>query len=153
MTNRPLRPSILTLLESLAAVVAASLAIRLLPFGRLARALGPSPSPNVAPLAISQPLGRAIAFWSKLLPWRTKCFEQAVAAHWLLRRRNFRSVVIFGARPQADSILAHVWVRSGEHDVIGCENVDSFVVLSHFTNVSSSSTVHRSLCKTGGEES
>jgi hypothetical protein len=64
-----------------------------------------------------------------------------LTTHWLLQRRGLASTLFFGASPAGGSLLAHVWVRSGERDVIGCEELEKFAVLSRFPNGSSSSTV------------
>lgn len=41
----------------------------------------------------------------------------------------------------AGELKAHVWVRSGDLDIIGCENAADFAILSQFSNDSSSSLV------------
>ena len=78
---------------------------------------------------------------SRRLPWRTLCFEQGLAAHWMLSRRQFRSTLFYGAAMIDGELKAHVWVRSGDRDVIGCENAADFAILSQFSNDSSSSSV------------
>ena len=108
-------------------------AIRVLPFasiGRLAsRSLGRpfrgSPqSPRVA-WAVKASATRS--------PWRAVCFQQGLATQIMLRRRGIDSTLYFGAAPgQAKGLSAHVWVRSGQHEVIGCEDAARFAVLAKF---------------------
>ena len=51
----------------------------------------------------------------------------------MLRRRGISSVVYYGAARLADGELsAHVWVRAGEHDVIGCEAASRYALLTTF---------------------
>lgn len=71
-------------------------------------------------------------------PWPALCFEQALAAQTMLRRRGIASTLYYGAGPQGGDaggsrgLAAHVWVRDGDHDVIGCETAASFAVLASF---------------------
>jgi hypothetical protein len=75
---------------------------------------------------------RAIRAWSRRLPWRTMCFEEGMAAHWMLRRRKITSALYYGAATIDGELKAHVWVRSGELDVIGCENAADYALLARF---------------------
>ena len=127
------RPSWSLLVETGTAMIAASVAIRLLPFRKLAGSLS-------APLANSRPaspddiatLTRAIRAWSRRLPWRTLCFEQGLTAHWLLRRRGLDSALHYGAAKREGILKAHVWVRSGSQGVVGCEVAGDYALLARF---------------------
>jgi len=59
----------------------------------------------------------------------------------MLSRRGRPVSLFYGAALLDGELKAHVWVRSGEFDVIGCENASDFAILSQFSNVSSSSAV------------
>ena len=109
-----------------------SLAIRLLPFRLLCRAMGGTFAARPAgPTEIAH-IRRAIHAWSRRLPWRTMCFEEGVAAHWMLRRRRLASTLHYGAATIDGELKAHVWVKSGDRDVIGCENADEYALLARF---------------------
>ena len=138
--NGPTRPGAVLLLETGFAMILASIVIRMFPLARLRRMMVPRrPCPHeAAPEVMIATLRRAIEAWSRRLPWRTMCFEQGLTAHWLLRRRGFVSTLSYGAVQEAGELKAHVWVRSGSHDVIGCEIADQYVALSHFSTGSSS---------------
>lgn len=136
----PTRPGMPLRAQALIATVAASIAIRLIPFARLAAWMRRRSCPKRragAPTGSIAALRRAIEAWSRRLPWRTLCFEQGLAAHWILIWQGYASTLNFGATYDNGELIAHVWVRSGEADVIGCENAGEFVLLSQFTNVSS----------------
>ena len=60
------------------------------------------------------------------------CFEEGMAAHWMLRRRKITSALYYGAATIDGELKAHVWVRSGELDVIGCENAADYALLARF---------------------
>lgn len=75
----------------------------------------------------------AIAAASRRVPWRTMCFEQGLAAHLMLRRRGLPSVLFYGAAPNVEKgLVAHVWVRVGMTDIVGCEIADQFAILAVF---------------------
>ena len=135
------RPSTSLMVEALAMVLASSVVVRvtgLKVVGRAARR-----GVKVATISQDQAaaLVRAISAVSRRLPWRTLCFEQGLAAHWMLSRRQIRSTLSYGAAMRAGELEAHVWVRSGEIDVIGCDNAGDFAILSQFSNDPSSSLV------------
>ena len=75
----------------------------------------------------------AVIACARRLPMRAMCFEQGFAAQRMLRRRGVTSVLYFGAAPNDQKELAaHVWVRDGDIDVIGCEITTEFAVLAAF---------------------
>jgi len=69
-------------------------------------------------------------------PWRTKCFEQALAAKMMLKRRGFISTVFFGVYKDNDSskLNAHAWLQCGEQVLTGGNNLERYTVLSSFTS-------------------
>jgi len=51
----------------------------------------------------------------------------------MLRRRGIDSVLYYGAAQDPENGLrAHVWVRDGDVDVIGCEIARGFAILAAF---------------------
>ena len=120
------------LVEAGIAMIVASIAIRLLPFRTLAAAMSRSAGACSGDPAGVGPMTRAIRAWSRRLPWRTMCFEEGMAAHWMLRRRKITSTLYYGAATIDGELKAHVWVRSGELDVIGCGNAADYAVLARF---------------------
>lgn len=67
-------------------------------------------------------------------PWRTKCFEQALTAKMMTRRRGLESVTYFGVKKSEDSekIDAHAWVKSGEFVITGWQKTDDYTVVAVF---------------------
>lgn len=121
------------LIESGAMIIAASLVVRLVRFRRMASIAGACR--RAAPAALLPDIAlirRAIEAWARRLPWRTLCFEQGLAAHWMLRRRGLASTLFYGAGTIDGALKAHVWVRSGDRDVIGCENAGDYALLASF---------------------
>lgn len=114
-------------------LVFASMLIAMLPFRRIAALSargrqGPPASADEAAL-----LARAVAAWGRRVPWRAVCFQQGLAAQLMLRRRGLAARLHYGARcDETNTLVAHVWVRSGEIDVIGCDRVERYGLLAVF---------------------
>jgi hypothetical protein len=76
---------------------------------------------------------RAVQAVARRAPWRSLCYQQGLTAQIMLRRRGIDSTLYFGARPKGcEGLAAHVWVRDGAQDVIGCEEAHGFAVLACF---------------------
>lgn len=115
-------------------LTASSLAVKLLPFRRLSRAAqmrvrGRAPAdPLVTILRVAWAV-RAVARRAR---FRAVCIEQGLAAHVMLRRRGIDTTLFYGVSNAAGALKAHVWVRWGEIDVIGCEIADDFALVARF---------------------
>lgn len=130
--HRPAPPALLA--EAGLAIFAASLAIRLRPFERIAASLdNPSPKGPPADAETAYWVRRSIAAWGRRLPWRAKCFEQGLAAAAMLRRRGLAYALHYGAANRDSTVAAHVWVTSGPVPVVGCENRGDFSLLATFS--------------------
>ena len=122
------------LAEAVLMLTAASICVATIPFRRVI-ALAASQRPNLSPAspAVARRIADAISVCAKRAPWPSVCFQQGLAAHWMLRRRGCSSTLHYGARqPAYRRLEAHVWVRSGDQDVVGCERADEFGLLSTF---------------------
>lgn len=125
----------LLLIEAGLLLAVASAAIALLPFARVGRLASGRDAP-LAPLreaAVIVELRWAITAMARRAPFRAKCFEQGMAAQWMLRRRGIASTLFYGiARDRDRALSAHVWVRAGAYDVVGCENISDFAMVAQF---------------------
>lgn len=132
-------------------LVGVSLAVRVLPFRVVA---GWSIRPGWArrTTLCSAEVRRAIEAWSRRLPWRALCLEQGLATARLLAGNGTPLALFYGAAMIDGEVKAHVWVRSGDQDVVGCESADQFAILARFSNSSSSSGVQPVLYKKAGKE-
>ena len=75
----------------------------------------------------------AILAAARRVPWRAVCFQQGLAAQFMLRRRGVPSVLYYGAAQDDRSGLStHVWVRDGDVDVVGGEIAHRFAILATF---------------------
>ena len=129
--DRPAPP--LLLAEAGLAILAASLAVRLVPFRTLAEWLSRGARGAVpADGETAYWLRRAVMTWARRLPWRALCFEQGLAALVLLRGRGLDATLHYGAATIGGELKAHVWVTSGPTDVVGCENQEDYGLLARF---------------------
>ena len=130
-------PDRLMVVEATLTLIYCSVAIAILPFRYVARlstrsARGEPPEAE-ARLQIVKRVRWAVTACSKRMPFRSLCFEEGLTAHLMLRRRGIPTVLYFGvARNETEGLQAHVWVRDGTKDVVGCENADRFTVLKTF---------------------
>ena len=128
------RASPALLAEAGAAIVAASFAIRMMDFRVLAKRLDRPPAKaRTADPETAYWIRRAVLAWGRRLPWRAKCFEQGLAAAWMLRRRGLAYALHYGAASREGRLDAHVWVTSGATPIVGCENKEAFSLLATFT--------------------
>lgn len=81
-------------------------------------------------LQVEKAVRRAVRY----LPWRTKCFAQAIAAKRLLQKKKIPSTIYLGvAKRGEDKMIAHAWLRSGNRIVTGKEEVSKFTPILFFT--------------------
>jgi hypothetical protein len=127
----------LLLFEAIFCLAIARVAIALLPFryiGVLAALplRWPTP-PEQARLIMVRRVRWAIITTAGRVPWRALCFQRGLAAQFMLRRRGVPSVLYYGvAQDSATGLLAHVWVRDGNIEVLGGEISSRFAVLTTF---------------------
>jgi hypothetical protein len=80
-------------------------------------------------------LKRAISRASRVAPWRTKCFEQAITGKIMLRRRKHPSTLYLGVckdKVKGEGLKAHAWLRTGQYILTGREGMRQFTVVGVF---------------------
>ncbi len=123
------------LAEALFLVTVAAMVVALLPFARIGQLASRPAKPAGRPLepALAQRIRWAVEAVARRMPFRAKCFENGLAAQWMLRRRGYASTLFYGATMKAAvPLAAHVWVRVGDLDIVGCDNAADFTVLARF---------------------
>jgi hypothetical protein len=121
------------LAEGLAVLALASLAIAVLPFRTIAAAASlTARKPASTDWRTVRRVRGAVQGWSRRVPWKAVCFQRGLALHWMLRRRGIPSVLLYGARRDADGLAAHVWVDVEGETVIGGEEAPGFACLARF---------------------
>jgi hypothetical protein len=124
--------------ETLAALAVASIAVRAVPFRKIAGAAARgTPSPRVPdPKRYGDEIKQvrwAVEAVSSRVPWRTVCFQKGLAAHFLLKRRGVPTRMHYGIdNRREEGLRAHVWVTSVAGPVIGTEVADEYVCVATF---------------------
>ena len=125
------------LVEALATLAMASLAIRLLPFRRTVEMMQgkgghPRPDPAKAERLTSQ-CRWAVTRWADRVPWRAVCFQRGLALHLMLRRRGIPSTLHYGvAQDGPKGLRAHVWITSEGRPVLGVQEAAGFACLATY---------------------
>ena len=76
-------------------------------------------------------VGRMVRAVSRRLPGEVVCLPRALAAHWMLRRREVSSRLVFGVRRVAPgrAPVYHAWVTVDGEPVVGGRNVETWTPL------------------------
>lgn len=119
----------------------ARMLVRAVRFGRwrtwLGRRISPPERMPAAALGATLParqVARAVDRGAARLPGDSRCLPQAMAVHWMLRRRGLGSLLLVGVRPGArrgnpDDL--HAWVIHADDVVIGGDG-ERFAPLAAF---------------------
>jgi hypothetical protein len=126
------------LLEALAALAIARVAMALLPFRRIASWLGTpgaeSPSEVTAQeIRIAKDVGWAVSVLGPRVPWDGRCLAQALAATGMLRRRKQEGTLSFGVcEGESAGLEAHAWLRLGSCIITGGAGLERFKICTTF---------------------
>ena len=112
------------------------------PFRRILAVMGQvNDSENNAdhktPPLILKDIKLAIGRAAKRSPWRTMCFEQALAAKFMLKNRRLESIIYFGAAKNTtggQKLLLHAWLDCRGENVTGGKNKETFTIIGSFKN-------------------
>lgn len=118
--------------EALSLLALASVLIAAVPFRWIATFASRGRQGRAATPTEARTMARAVAIWGRRVPWRAVCFQRGLAIVLMLRRRRLAARLYYGARRIDGRLVAHVWVRSGATDVIGCEDVSAYGLLAVF---------------------
>lgn len=128
MTTRDLWAGRLRTLKAMRDLCWARLLIRLVPFDRWRRTLGPAGSgaPGNAtpcdPLAEGRKLAAIVERAAWRLPLRTQCLPRAMVLSWMLRGRGIGHAFVFAVRPAGlrdDDDALHAWVEIDRAKILG----------------------------------
>ncbi|NTW32400.1 MAG: lasso peptide biosynthesis B2 protein [Bacteroidetes bacterium] len=115
-----------------------------LPFRKIIPLLGRTvvisnnPPASTEPPVILSKISLSIRRAGKRSPWRTMCFEQALAAKMMLKRRKLVSTIYFGVCKNASivgmNMSAHAWIESYGFILTGERNRAAFTIVSCFVS-------------------
>jgi len=112
------------LIEAIGWLLMLRIATLTLPYRRVASLLRltPSGAKGGPPVSSSDcaPAGWAVQAAACRTPWLSTCLVQSLAGYAILRRRRVPSVVYLGvAKDAGGKLIAHSWLRCGDHIVTG----------------------------------
>ncbi len=133
------------LVEAVAYLFAARLALIFIPFPRLARKLGTFVPPTDARTSqahsattpdqtqAAEAIGWAVTRAARYVPFKAVCLPQAMAARVMLKRRGIGSVMHFGAaKGTAKPLDAHAWLDAAGVEVTGYPVAENFAEIACF---------------------
>lgn len=124
----------LAVAEAVFFLLAARLAIGVVPLRRWAHAIAPTTAGDRATdaeagRAAAVAVGRAVQRAARNLPGTYLCLPQALAGRWMLARRGVPSQLYLGTRREADGTLDHhAWLKVGKFWVTGHCNEGEYAV-------------------------
>lgn len=126
--------------EALVFIAFARIAIRFYSFKKLMNYLGepqkelPIEELNLEQRRYYRKIGKSIRRASKVAFWRTVCYEQAVTAKLMLRRRNIPSTIYIGMmKEEQKGLEGHAWIRTGDYIVTGNTELEKYVIVGAFS--------------------
>jgi len=132
-------------IEAVACLLLARLALVFIPFPRLARRLGtfvPPTDPRAAhaktvttpdQAIVAADIGWAVTRAARHVPFKAVCLPQAMAARVMLKRRGVSSVMHFGAaKGRTRPLDAHAWLDAAGVEVTGYPIAESFAEVACF---------------------
>jgi hypothetical protein len=127
------------LAEALISLVAASLAVRTLPFRRVAAWMGAGRGAGAdadigeaAAARIVNQCAWAVRSWAVRVPWRAVCFQRGPGASPDAAPARHCVAAPLRRRPGRQGLRAHVWVTAGGRTVMGGEEAPGFTCLATF---------------------
>ena len=72
--------------------------------------------------------------WKRFLPWKVKCFEEAIVAKKILERYNIQTTLYLGVNKDNNNELnAHAWLKAGSKIITGEKGFERFVVVGFYS--------------------
>jgi hypothetical protein len=131
--------------EAVAYLLVARLALVLVPFPRLARHLGTFVPPDDArnsqakiditpdQTQLATDISWAVTRAARYVPFKAVCLPQAMAARVMLKRRGVKSVMHFGAAKGTEKpVDAHAWLDAAGVEVTGYPVAENFAEIACF---------------------
>lgn len=123
-------------LEAVCLSFFAWVAIRMLPFRRVAAWIGPpleadaSEPEGTTDQQLIRRVRWAIESTARQVPWKCKCLAQAIMARSMLARRGVSGTVHFGLTKSNESLEGHAWLRTGDTTVTGRVGLHNYTTVT-----------------------
>lgn len=111
----------------------ARLALRLMPFRRIAPWLARAPETEICNEALAASICEAVTIAARNVPWNAVCLPQALVTKAMLARRGYGSSFHLGANFDGQGrLIAHAWLQAGGTVIIGANSVPGMTPLARF---------------------
>ena len=121
-------------LESACWLAVARVLVRHVPMRRWRRSLNAPVARGAAPAdrgALGREVGRMVRRVARRAPFEAACLPRAMAAQWMLRRRDIASRLVLGVRRGGAGRPArfHAWLTVEGDPIVGCRHAGAFTPL------------------------
>lgn len=70
----------------------------------------------------------------RFLPWKVKCFEEAIAAKMVLKKQKIKSTLYLGVdKDKEQKLIAHAWLKAGDFVVTGRQGHENYSVVGSYS--------------------
>jgi len=113
--------------------------VRIIPFNWFNHILGvfkkdSSYELNTAQKEKVSQLSISIKRLKKVLPWKTKCFEETIAAKKILEHYHISSTLFLGVKKDSQNkLMAHSWLKVGNNIYFGQKGHKKFSIVGFYT--------------------
>jgi hypothetical protein len=78
-------------------------------------------------------VNKSIKRLKRILPWRVKCFEEAIAAKKVLEKYKIKSTLYLGVdKNENKQLIAHAWLNNGDFNITGGNVATKFKVVGFY---------------------
>jgi len=76
---------------------------------------------------------QALRRLKRRLPWKVKCFEEAIAVKKVLKKHGMESTLYLGVKKEGgESLKAHAWLKAGGRVIAGQKGHREFTVVGFY---------------------
>ncbi len=126
--------------EAFLLIAVARIAIRFFSFKKLMTYLGePQKELPITVLSAEEKrfhlqISRAIKRSARYSFWHTMCYEQALTAKLMLRRRNIDATIYIGMmKNPTKGLEGHAWIRTGNYILTGNHQLEKYTIVGIFS--------------------
>jgi hypothetical protein len=83
---------------------------------------------------VIQQFQKNIRRWKRRLPWKVKCFEEAIAGKKVLNKFGIKTSLFLGvAKGSEKNLTAHAWLKSGSIFVTGEKGYKKYSIVGTYS--------------------
>lgn len=79
-------------------------------------------------------VNKSIKRIKRILPWKVKCFEEAITAKKILEKYKIKSTLYLGVdKDENKQLIAHAWLNNGDFNITGGNVATKFKVVGFYS--------------------